>query len=230
MLTKLLKYDFKSLFKSLLPIYLIAVLVALLTRLFNMAADSISVLQYPSAIISGLTILLIIGIPFATFIFSIVKYYNNMVKDEGYLTHTLPVKKGSLVISKLITATSAIIISLLVSISITFLAFDISSDLLAMIGELIIKANDYDMLLIPIITLTILVSYISNLLLIYASISLGQMHNGNKGVYSVVFGIVLYNASQLVSTVLMFVPAIFIDGYIENFEKEIPPKHLLMDS
>ena len=111
MLTKLLKYDFKSIFKSLAPIYLIAILLAFLTRIFNIAADKVSLLEYPAGFVSGLTVIVIIGIPFITFILGIAKYYTNMVKDEGYLTHTLPVRTTSILFSKIIIGSLIIFIT-----------------------------------------------------------------------------------------------------------------------
>ena len=43
-----------------------------------------------------------------------------MIKDEGYLTHTLPVKKGDFVISKLITSVISMGASILVSLAVIF--------------------------------------------------------------------------------------------------------------
>lgn len=222
MLTKLLKYDFKSLFKSLIPLYLVAFLLALLTRVFDFASDNISLLEYPAGLVKGLCIIMIIGIPIATFIFSVVRYYNNMVKDEGYLTHTLPVKKNDLVLSKLISSTFAMGASILVSIALVFLAFNVGDELLKSLGDLIEKINSYSVWMIPNMLLALVVGHISNMLLIYTSISLGQMRSGNKAAYSFIFGILIYNVTQIVSSLILFVPALFMKDYISNFEKEVP--------
>ena len=222
MLTKLLKYDFKSLFKSLIPIYLISFLLALITRIFGFASDKISLLEYPVGLVKALCIIMIIGVPIATFILSVVRYYNNMVKDEGYLTHTLPVKKSNLVLSKLIVSTIAMGVSVIVSIATVFLAFNIGDSFFTVMGELIEKINEYDKWIILIIFISVIISYISNMLLIYTSISLGQKHNGNKAVYSVIYGIVIYNVTQIVSALVLFVPAVFNKGYMSNFDKEVP--------
>ena len=52
MLTKLLKYDFKSLSKALLPIYGISLLLALFTRIFNMLVDKFPIFSVPNGFIS----------------------------------------------------------------------------------------------------------------------------------------------------------------------------------
>ena len=79
MLTKLLKYDFKSLSKVLLPVYGISLLLALLTRIANVLADKFSVFSVPSGFISAIFVIILIAIPIVTFIFTILKFYQNLV-------------------------------------------------------------------------------------------------------------------------------------------------------
>lgn len=222
MLIKLLKYDFKSLFKLLVPIYLISFLIAFISRIFSLLSFKISLLQYPAGLATSLCFMMIIGVPIATFIISVIRYYNNMVKDEGYLTHTLPVKKRDLVLSKLIISTIAMAASVVVSIATIFLAFNINDVLFKILGWFIDMVNNYDKWIILIISILLIVSYISYMLLMYTSISLGQKHNGNKAIYSVIYGIVIYNATQVLSALILFIPALFTREYFANFDKEIP--------
>jgi len=56
-------------------------------------------------------------------------------------------------------------------------------------------------------------------LVIYASIALGQKHN-NKIIYSVIYGVVLYNINQILSTVFMLIPRLFSKNYFEIFDDE----------
>ena len=81
---------------------------------------------------------------------------------------------------------------------------------------------DYDKWIILLVVLSIVIGYISNILLMYASISLGQTHSGNKLVYSIVYGIVLYNVTQIVSSIILFIPYIFDNKYLTYLEQEIP--------
>ena len=80
MLSKLLKYDFKSLSKILIPVYLVSLLLALLTRVINMLANQFNIFSVPSGFISGIFVVVLIAIPIATFIFTILKFYQNLVK------------------------------------------------------------------------------------------------------------------------------------------------------
>ena len=120
MLSKLLKYDFKSLSKTIFPIYLVSLLLALLTRGVNMLADKFNVFSIPSGFISAIFVIVLIAIPIMTFVFTILKFYQNLIKDEGYLMHTLPVSKHSLILSKTISSTAFILLSFIMSILFLF--------------------------------------------------------------------------------------------------------------
>ena len=102
MLSKLLKYDFRSLSKILVPVYFVGLLLAIITRIANMLAKEFSIFSVPSGFISAIFIIVLIAIPIVTFIFTILRFYQNLIKDEGYLMHTLPVSKNHLIISSFI--------------------------------------------------------------------------------------------------------------------------------
>ncbi len=216
MLSKLLKYDFKSLSKILIPVYLVSLLLALLTRVINMLADKFHIFSVPSGFISGIFVVVLIAIPIATFIFTILKFYQNLIKDEGYLMHTLPVSKNSLILSKTISSTVFIILSFVFTILFLFVGvyglwFD--SSFLSLIWDLF---KQIDTLFIILTLLSILISVIYNQVMIYASIALGQKHN-NKVMYSVIYGVVLYNVTQILSVVIL-IPVMFLDP---NYQKYI---------
>lgn len=222
MLGKLIKYDFKELFKSLTPIFLITILLSVFAKVANYLSDKIAILEYPAALINIFCYIMIFGIPFVAFIVGMIKYYNSMVKDEGYLTHTLPVKKSNLVLSKLITTSVVNLLACTVSIISIFIVLDTSS-FMPLINDLISQIIDYDRWIMPLVIVSVIISYISNVLLVYASIALGQKHNGSKIGYAIVYGIVIYNVSQIVSSLMLFLPAIFNKNYMSYFDAEVPP-------
>ena len=215
MLSKLLKYDFKSLSKTIFPIYLVSLLLALLTRGVNMLADKFNVFSIPSGFISAIFVIVLIAIPIMTFVFTILKFYQNLIKDEGYLMHTLPVSKHSLILSKTISSTTFILLSFIMSILFLFVGvygiwFD--SSLLSFIGKLLKEVNSVFILLI---ILSTLISVIFNQVMIYASIALGQKHN-NKIMYSIIYGVVLYNVTQIISLVIL-IPVMFLDSNYQQY-------------
>lgn len=122
MLWKLLKYDFRSMWKQCSIIWLAALLVALINRLTlieGIRTASISAWQLGGAIHS-ITSTVFIGVLFAVFIIAMVfilkRFYQGLLGAEGYLMHTLPVRSWQLVASKLICAVFVTVISVIVAI------------------------------------------------------------------------------------------------------------------
>ena len=103
MLGKLLKHDFKSTGKVLIPLYLFLVLVTIIGSILL----GTKILQrdemLPLAIaLLIMYILMIFAISVITIIFLTVSYYRNMFSAQGYLTFTLPASTWSIFNSKVI--------------------------------------------------------------------------------------------------------------------------------
>lgn len=119
MLKKLLKHDFKALFK-----YWWIVAVATL-GLSALAGKCITVIsserELPAVLGVSATIILILTyiglVVFAVFstVMIFIRYYKNLFTDEGYLTFTLPVKRSDILNSKLISAVAFEFATLLVT-------------------------------------------------------------------------------------------------------------------
>lgn len=222
MLKKLLKYDIKSLSNTLLPIYGITLLTALTSVIFQKLEDLTPIFRVPMDLITGLSLFLSFGVLIITFIIGIQKYYNQTSKDEGYLIHTLPVKKSSIVLSKL---TSQLIFQIL-SCIITIISFLIIAqvplnDIVDAIKELVRIFTDYSSTTFIIALLVLLVAYITSILLIYVSISFGQKHSNNKVRYSVGYGIIIYIITQII-TALIYTPLLQNENFIEELNKTFP--------
>lgn len=215
MLAKLLKYDFKSLSKVLLPIYGISLLLAIITRFSNWLAGKFSIFSVPNGFICAVFIIALIALPIVTFIFTILKFYQNLAKDEGYLMHTLPVSKHKLLLSKTISATiylvvSGIMIFLLLFVGVYGIWFD------SKFIEVFVEAFKHiDSVFLTFMLLSIFIGVILNQVMIYASIALGQKHN-NKIVYSIIYGIVLYNITQIISVILLL-PFMLMDSNYQQY-------------
>lgn len=227
MLSKLIKYEFKNTYKSLLMLFVVVILTSCLSRLLGIVTKSYMFLKTLVGIVNVLNVIFIIGLPIIVFIMLIARYYRTMVKDEGYLTHTLPVSKNSLVLSKLIVTIIELILSVLVSISSLFVAFDIFNKIKPYAKEFINIINSYSKLIIPIYFTLLFIGIIFYILLIYTSISFGQRKKENKGLFSVIYGIVIYNVVQIASLVIAFIPMLWYPNFIELMNQEIPPASLL---
>lgn len=218
MLSKLLKYDFKSLSRALLPVYAISLLLALITRVSNMLAEKFSIFSVPNGFLSGAFVVTLIVIPIFTFIFTILRFYQNLVKDEGYLMHTIPVSKSNLILSKTISSSVYLILSVIMVILLVFIGvYGVWFDNKA-IHTFINFLGYIDKTFLTLMILSIFIGVLFNQVMIYASISLGQKHN-SKILYSIIYGVVLYNVTQIGSVILML-PFMLLDSnyqqYIQN--------------
>lgn len=232
MLTKLLKYDLKNLFKKLLPVYLVSLAICSITDIMLIITDKISALDFVSGLMLVFSILLIILTPIAAFVDSIIDFNSKLVKDEGYLIHTLPVKKSSIVISKIIasiiTLVASFISSIISLVVLTISHYDYYSTILNDIGDIIeMASNSMGILFIILILLNISIGFILNLLNIFASISLGQMHNGNKTLFSVIYYIATYYVMQIITSLIILMPMLLNSNLWKQMEMDIPPRNTL---
>jgi len=122
MLQKLIKYDLKSMLKTMFPLWiaLLAVSVLFGIRLFFTGPDSDSIFMSGENSVSIMLLtLLLFGVFVAVFVLNIIlviqRFWNGLLKDEGYLMFTLPVSTRSLIISKALSAVIIYIISALVA-------------------------------------------------------------------------------------------------------------------
>ena len=118
MLWKLLKYDFRAMWKSFALIWPAALVLALVNHF---------TLPYDEGVVEAnelLTVVMVVAftaVLFAMFvavmIFVIQRFYKGLLGDEGYLMHTLPVRPWQLVLSKLICAVVTSVVSMVVMLA-----------------------------------------------------------------------------------------------------------------
>lgn len=118
MIKKLLKYDFKAIFKYwwIAAVTSLALSVAggWCITVFKTEKELPEIMNILSGIIMFLVIMGFSAFCIVTTILIFVRFYKNFFSDEGYLTFTLPVKRTQLLNSKLITSTVAEISTLAV--------------------------------------------------------------------------------------------------------------------
>ena len=109
MLRKLLKYDFKYIFKIWLALSVLSVPMSAFGGYCG--PMSIHGSEFEGFFIFGtiVSILVIVGVAVIPFVMSLYRFYLNLYTDEGYLTFTLPVKKSDLLLSKFIFSMSTLL-------------------------------------------------------------------------------------------------------------------------
>ncbi len=102
MLGKLIKNDFKASAHSLLPIYLIAFAVGVVTAL-SYAFESLAIIQAIGTFVLLLLSFAILIIP----VFLILSYFNkSLYSNQGYLSYTIPARSRDILFSKAVVSFS----------------------------------------------------------------------------------------------------------------------------
>lgn len=211
MLKKLLKYDLKSIFKFLIIFYILALLFGILTRIFLNIENSL-IMNIIGKVCSGASISMMFNILINNLMRLWVRFKENLYGDESYLTHTLPIEKKTIYLSKTLTS----IITLFTSIAIIGLTIFIayySKENLHIIRELLLPiANSYGSTIITIVLAILFIFFIELANAIqcgFTGIILGHRKNNNKIGYSVLFGFIVYMITQVFALFIIFLVALF---------------------
>jgi len=211
MLGKLLKYEFKSTARILIPLYIISIIFSGVCRVFQMLSSKLNILTTPMVLLYVFYFVFMIAIIVVTFIITIQRFYKNLIGDEGYLMFTLPVEPHEHIITKALTAFTWSVSSVIVAaISIFILVFtpglfDDIKELLAMIPKEMIPNIVYSIGIV-------IISVISGIFMIYTAISIGQLVTGHKMIGSVVAYFGMYMINQIIMSIILAIFGYFNRG------------------
>ena len=98
MLGKLLKYEYKATSRYFIGLYIVLALLTIGNKIMLIIEDTsdvqLRVVDILFGIIMASYVIAIIAIAVATVVLMLRRFYFNMLKDEGYLTFTLPATVG----------------------------------------------------------------------------------------------------------------------------------------
>ncbi len=214
MVGKLIKYDFASFLRLLLPVQLIVIGIAAVNRIiqfFEGKGGPTYNIVFVSSIVL-LSIACVVALVMC-FVIAIVRFYQGMYSNEGYLSHTLPVTAADHLWSKLLVS----MIFEVGTVFAIFIALNVATA--GEVGVELYKAGGYLLkdafshihghliLFIVEFIVLLLVAQASQFLLIYFCISIGQLVNRKKILlaFGVYFGI--YIVGQIFATILIVVGA-----------------------
>ena len=228
MVRKLIKYDFQSYFRLLFPVQLIIIGFALINRLvqfFEPASDAAEAAStvYNSVFVSTLVlyILSIFVCLVMTVIVGIIRFYQGMYTNEGYLNHTLPVTPTQHIFAKLLTsiifclgADLAIFLSFIV-ITAGEVNIEVFKAFFYLAGKFFTRFGANGVFYVLEFILLLCASAFFVFIKLYCCISIGQLVNRKKVLLSfgVFFGI--YVIKQIIGTIF----AIFVSLNLELFDR-----------
>lgn len=213
MLGKLFKHEFKAQYKIYLGVWAVVLMFAGMSGLseylsnhFNSPVFAIFLtITLPFAVICIFTMFII------TLIFSIYRYYTNLIKDEGYLMHTLPVKPFNLHFVKLIVPLVYFLCDILILfLSVTLINCDFELSWFSYVTDILSEAPGgliSACMLLP-------VSILAMLSLFYACLNIGSLSVNNKGLMAFVSYMVIQTVNQILSIAVLAVAFIVSSGEI----------------
>lgn len=214
MLIKLMKQEMKACSRLILPLFFILIVLTVLDRLVLGLTIFVGILGIIPGIITILYILAMFAIIILCSVIVIVRFYKNLITDEGYLMFTLPVKPSQLINSKLIVASFWVLFCIITAIASIYLVFGtlnsadlfwltLKSDWAGLRQEL---GSAYVTLLLG-GSLGIFFCIICQILQVYASIALGQLFTGHRILGSVVAFAATTTIMQIICTII---PIVFL--------------------
>lgn len=222
MLGKLIKYEFKSTSRIMWFLYGALIIVGALLGLMIRVGGSDGVSSViPDMYMVGenevyrimlvslvfIYVLMIQAIFIMTIFMIITRFYRNLLGDEGYLMHTLPVKTHELIISKGVVAIIWGIIAILSGLLSGFL-FSVTSGILRVILQELtwsrfmefvsrIMTSEFALGLV-----LLFVGSLASILGFYFAMSIGSLANKNKIFYMVLAYIVIQIIMSVIFTII----------------------------
>ena len=204
MLWKLLKYDFRSMWKQFAIVWPAALVIGLINRF---TLDGRFTGSDVGGITSIITISLFIGVMCAMFVVSMVfvlsRFYQGLLGDEGYLMHTLPVRTWQLVLSKLICALAVCVLSTVVAaLALTLLlVVPLNLKLFPAVFKGLFHNPDVVLQLVEFF-LVMLAGLAFLITMVYLSMAVGHLFSRRRKLMSVAAFFVLYILISVVSNLM----------------------------
>lgn len=197
MMKKLYKWDLIHYIGQLKWIYLATLFLTVLSIIFKIFSDDnlIFGMFYQTTYI--VSIVGVLGSLLYTFFSIFQRYYQTILKDEAYFTHTLPISKGRILLSKVLSAFSLFIFSLLVSVGLLHWLEVINLEEVFALRDL--DSNMFNMMVLSIASMVIM--FLVFIIVIYAALSFGFSYNKREWLYVFVYFVIYYIATQVLSFV-----------------------------
>ena len=224
MLRKLMKYEFQATARYFLPMYLLLLVLALVTRLtFSLAfmqTDNTFVKSFlvdmPSVVMGFAYGAGLLAVYVITLLIIVQRFYKNLLGDEGYLMFTLPVTPVQHLWSKILTAFVWCIGGILITLLSFVVLFADSTffvdlvDFVASLGESMWKEAPHSWVLLLLFLILLVTSLLHAILAIYGAIVLGCQAKKYRilagiGVY-LIFSVVEQFLSSMALTTLVLIP------------------------
>ncbi len=220
MFLKVFKYDFKSIFFKFIPVLAVLPILAVLVRLVNLFPLDNVFAGLMISLLNGLFIFSCAALFLYTVIICIMRYVKSLFRDQGYLTHTLPVNKHQLLLSQILADVLMEIISVLLVVLCIIIAyfnpdvFAVVADTISNILDIFISSDELMRVFsgtLVLLVFCILFGSLQSLFVIYTGVAIGHAFSKNKGILSVVFCIAINYGINFIFGIVNIVIGSFVD-------------------
>ena len=189
MLRKLMKYELRSVYQTMLPLYGAVLIIGAINAIFSGdripddTVRNISGIVYIALLIAMATLCLVIAVQ---------RFYNGLLSEEGYLMFTLPVKPWQHIASKVLSAALMIVTGVVVTIITLVLIFigtginlnDFAAEIGYVFGAALQQYSYHFILYAAEIVLMLFILLSKELLRAYAAMSVGHLFSKHRLVFS----------------------------------------------
>lgn len=219
MLKKLMKYDLRWIYKLMIVFYIAAVLFSVIGRGLAEIQNS-TIFSILSQICIGIAIAMVVNCLINNLMRLWVRFVRNFYKDESYLTHTLPVSKKSIYLSKIFSGIFSIFVTVLLIVVCLAICFYSKETMEILKNALQIMANNYETTVLSFLTTLCLVFFLQMVFALlsgYLGIIVGHKSNNNKMAKSIMYGFLFYIIPQVLTVFLLFVIGAFNQEIMKLF-------------
>lgn len=215
MLGKIIKHDLIATSRYFIPTFLVFFIISIINKIMfelgMVSTMSNQFLEISSVIFLTIYGLSVISAYILVYVFITMHFYKTMSGEQGYLTHTLPVKTTTIINGKLLCGVIwQIAAGILIFASVGLLAvghvdsIDLNRFIMDMM-EAVSALSGSSATFWIIMSIAVIVSLFSGPLMFYVSIALGHLFKKQKIAGAVLAYIVIYVIMQVCSTILVMV-------------------------
>ena len=227
MFGKLIKNEFRNIGKFLLLINTIVLGMHLLSvvfeQVYNSGVFTGTIFEKIFGVFAGIYILSILAVNFIIVLVFAVRFYRKVYSVEGYLTHTLPVKKSGIYLAMLISSSVGTIITTAVSLGypLTRVANEVLAVGKVSLKDLFMAAARYNVtgLTYFLIILGAVCSVFAAFGLLFLCISIGQNWKSHPVLGSILSYWLITTALQIFGAIAMV--SLAGSGIVDNFIRSI---------
>lgn len=214
MLEKLWKQEVKTQGRTVCGMYGvlgIATVLLIALHLIGRFAD-VRLLETIFMISCSIYAITVIVVVVVNFVYLCFQFYRSMYSEQGYLTHTLPVKTTQILNVKVAVSFGYLFLTGILSI-LSFGMVGMAVDgiqigtLFDRIGSAVHETAKIleipEAVFVLFVLLMFILGCLNALLMFFAGSSIGQLFHRSKGAYGIAAGIALYYCSQIVSLLLV---------------------------